>query len=532
MKRPAPATVQSVHVPAPTGGLNTVAAGTAIPDGDCIQLVNMVSGEHGLRVRMGAQYIIGVAGRSMHSFVGSDPDGTDDRLFSFSGGQVRSITENPGASLDVFTFGTGSGPASAAGRGVSHAFTTSAGPFLLYCDGYYGYHVYTQSTDSWAAVAEGVGAGQVSGVNPANLAFVMVWKSRVWFVEKDSQNLWYLPAGAIYGVATKLALAQSAQFRQGGSVVGLWNWTLDGGSGIDDFLVAATSGGDVAVYQGTDPASATTFALKGTWSAGALVAGNKVGTNFGGDVLLLTKSGLRPLSQLVSGGDGQQTFTTGKIANLFAKLAMDRGDLPGWDMCIHPEEGVLLITVPIAGADENGDYVTEQLAMSLWNRSWSRFNLPIQAMVTHKRKFYFTDFEDQTWKGTGFITKKGSTLTAIQWGLLTAFTTMGNAGRKQVQLSRPIVLSDSTMNTVRAEARYDYNLAGIADQTEGSATGNVWDVALWDAGTWGDEYMARRHTQGATGMGSTVAISIKGTSRSRTVLVGVDVAFKQGGSFL
>lgn len=522
--------IQEVHIPAPVGGLNTISAGTAMPPGDCVQLVNMVSGEHGLRARLGYKQhsAVNAQVRTLMPYVGGSANGSKDRLFAVTSQGIEDVTAS--TATNFVGFGSDVG---AAGFGVCHAFTTAAGNFLAYCDEVNGLYVYTESTGAWTKVTEGVGVLQVSNVNPANFCFVMVWKSRLWFVEKDTNNVWYLAAGAISGAATKLPLAQSAQFRQGGDVIGLWNWTLDGGSGIDDFLVACTRGGDVAVYQGTDPASPDTFALKGTWNAGAFVAGRRVATSFGGDVMLLTRSGLRQLSQLVAGGDGQQTYATAKISNLFNALTLQHGDKLGWAIYLHPEENALIVTVP-KNSDVYGQISTNQLVLSLWNRSWSRYeSLPISAACTWGKKLYFGDTIGSVFVNDGYVDAvmlaDPTDFDPVHWAVLTPFSNLGTVRKKQVQLLRPTTLSDSTMDKLAVEARYDYDLSGIADQTEAAASGNVWGVALWDAGTWTDDSLPASPARGATGLGSKVAVSLKGTARSRTTLVGVDVLYTTGG---
>lgn len=529
MRRPAPATLQTLQVPAPIGGLNTVASGASIPDGDCVQLYNMISAENGLRARLGSREWCRVANgkpiRTMLPFVGSAVDGSNDRIWAVTSAGFCSVYNGtPGVGFSTapaFSMASGN-----AGYGICHAFTTLAGHFLLYCDEENGYWVYTESTASWAPILQGAGPTDVSGVDPTKFCFVMVWKARVWFVEKNSYRVWYLPAGAIYGTATQLNLDRSAQFRQGGDVVGLWNWTLDGGFGIDDNLVVISRGGDVAIYQGTDPSSASTFGLKGTWSAGALPAGRRVATNFGGDVLILTKSGIRPLSQLVSGADGTGTYATAKISNLFNALTLSRSELPGWAMHLHPEDNSLIVLVPTTTGGN-----TEQLAQSLWNRSWSRYrDLPMLSACVWRKKLYFGDNTGTVWINDGY-TDGGPTVTGrpVQWQALTPFRN-GNAKQKQVQLIRATILSDTANATYVAEARYGFDLHEIATVTQAAASGpSTFDSGLWDTATWQSDYVATQPTRGATGVGADVAISIRGTSVSRTALVGLDVMYREGG---
>lgn len=538
MRAPKPS-IQSLHIPAPVGGLNTVAAGKAMPDGDCPLLYNMLSGEHGLRVRLGSKEWSGgsisggfpadaTLGRTFIGYHGSASSGLADRLFVATTSGIWDCTtpSSGGSAVQSITFVNQGGKA---GFGIWHTFVTSGGHFLLYCDEENGYYIYTESTDSWAKAT----TSDVTGVDPAEFCFVTVWKSRVWFVQKNTKKAWYLAAGAITGAATALNLDRSAQFRSGGDLVGLWSWTLDGGIGIDDHLVAVSRGGDVAVYKGDDPAVATAFALRGVWNAGAFVAGRRIATRFGGDVLFLTRSGLRPLSQLVSGEDGLGTYPTAKIGNLFTRLAYERGDLDRWDVFIHPTENALIVNVPVPG-NEN----TVQLAMSLWNRSWSFFrDLNMSAVCVWQNKVYFSISSGSNAGGVyysdGFVDRQLVATPAvsdpIEWSVITPFT--GNGHNVQVKGIRPNFLSQDGVPAWNANARYNYDLTELASVAEGAASGSSsWDVGLWDSATWQSELgNADYRSKGATGSGRDFAIALRGTSNGRTVLVGVDVFFQQGG---
>jgi hypothetical protein len=91
---------------------------------------------------------------------------------------------------------------------------------------------------------------------------------------------------------------------------------------------------------------------------------------------------------------------------------------------------------------------------------------------------------------------------------------------------RPIVLG-SPGPVLEAKALYNYNLVEPTAPT-GSPTGG-WDSDKWDVAVWGGDYTSSSGVQGACGMGRDVAIAVRGAARSRTVLVGVDVMFDQGG---
>lgn len=527
-----PATVATTHMPAPTGGLNTLDAAGAMPPEDCIALWNMVPAEYGLRSRLGSrEWVTGLDGgagglvRSILPFTGSTR--AADRLFAVTPTGIWDVSASTAAPTRVLTFVTPDAELGA-GYGVAHAYVTAAGHFLLYGDELNGYHVYSESSASWARVTAGAGAGQVSGVDPGALPFVTVWKSRVWLVEQASARAWYLDAGAIYGAATAFNFGQ--QFRKGGGLIGLWSWTVDGGQGLDDYLVAISAGGDLVVYQGSDPSSASTFGLKGIWSLPGLPAGRRIATQLGGDLLVLTKSGIRPLSQLVVGGEGEGQYLTAKVSNLVNRLMLTRSGFRGWSMHLHPEDNTLLVLAPTTeGA------ATEQLVMALWNKAWSRYRgLPMLSAGTWGGKFYAGTPDGRVLVHDGYVDgvrlADANAFTPVQWSLLSSFQTLGNARFKRVQLIRPTLLSEGAQPNYAVQARYRYDFAE-APSVSGTvrASGSAWDAGLWDVARWAGEYQASQSLGGATGLGTEVAIAVRGQATSRTVLVGMDIAFDQGG---
>jgi hypothetical protein len=648
-RQPNAPTVEAVHWPASTSGLNTITAGSQIQPTEAIQLYNLISAEYGNRARLGYQeHVTGLTGatdnlvRTHIPFTGKNANGSTDKLFVTTSSGIWDVTSSgsvttawaTATAYDVGDFvtaastvygckvagtshasaplpsvwtaltayvigdrvindsncyictangtsagaggptGTGSGITDGtvtwnfqsesssvsdgtvtwhhspnnvaptlvyafgdttgdAGYGIFTTFTNTAGHWCFYADEQNGLYRYDETNGYWekgstAAAVPGT-SFQMTGVDPAELVFVLAFKTSLWFVQKNTDKAWYAASLAVSGALT--AFRMGHKFRAGGGLRALASWTYDGGAGIDDSLVGVSDGGDVLVWQLTDPSVSQTTLLKGVWYAGALVSGREVLTPFGGDVLILSKIGARPLSSLVMTGITEDTsqYATQKIGNLFNVLALSKGSKRGWSIRIHPEDNSLIITVPTEDGDE-----TEQLVMSFANKAWSRYrDLPIYSSGVFGGSLYFGTADGRVCKNTGYVDNvtlaDPDAYTSIQWSMLTGFQSFGNGRQKQVQLIRPTILCDGGVPSYEAQARFKYDLSEIGTVAEAVQGGSVWNTGVWDTDVWSGEFVATQQATGAQGVGPEFALAMRGTANSRTIIVGTDVFFTQGG---
>jgi hypothetical protein len=244
-----------------------------------------------------------------------------------------------------------------------------------------------------------------------------------------------------------------------GPLRGLWSWTYDGGAGIDDSLVAISAGGDVVIYQGTDPASASTFALKGVWSVGAVPEGRRFATASGGELLILSALGLVPISVLTRGAttyDPANSLTRA-IAPLFGRLFASYGAYRGWSVQTHPTANGLLVVVPVSDAGDS-----QQLFFSFATKGWYVWrDLPILCAATWSRELYFGTGDGRVCVQRGYVDDvqldDSSDFDPVEYSGLTAFWNGGNARNKQVQLIRPVLDSDVGLPVCQTTAKYDYD---------------------------------------------------------------------------
>lgn len=527
-KRPPPQqTAQTLSFPAATGGLNTVSPATAMPLSDCVAVWNLIPSENGLRSRIGyKEWCTGLTGasndkvRSLLSFAGSEP--SQNRLFATTETDIFDVSTTSAAPSSAFSFTTGSGDA---GYGVGRVVVTPAGHFFLYCDEVNGLHVYAESGATWSAVAMGGGASQINGVDPANLVHLTVFKRRVWFVERDTASAWYLDPNAIYGTATEFPLG--TQFPNGGHLVGLYTWTYDGGAGVDDALVAISSTGDVAIFQGVDPATASDFNCRGVWSMGPPPAGREVAREVGGDLFLLSSLGLLPISRLVVGAENR-TYETAKISNLFNDLMLSRRASRGWSMHLHPEDNALLVLYPDYSTEES-----QQLAQSQSTKGWFRYrDVPMHCAAVWEGRLHFGTQDGRVCVCRDYVDNVDiadpASYSMVDWTLIPAFQRAGG-NVVSVNQVRALVIGDGSSPDVQIEARYDGDQSELASPTAAAAASGTWDNATWDSDVWGGASTSFTLLRGTVGSGHLAAAAIRGLSNARTTLVQMDAMYEVGG---
>jgi hypothetical protein len=76
-----------------------------------------------------------------------------------------------------------------------------------------------------------------------------------------------MPVGAISGTAAIFDLG--SLMSKGGYINAIATWSIDTKQSVDEYIAFISSEGQVFVYEGTDPATAPTFALVGVYNLGA-----------------------------------------------------------------------------------------------------------------------------------------------------------------------------------------------------------------------------------------------------------------------
>jgi hypothetical protein len=358
------------------------------------------------------------------------------------------------------------------GDWISTNFANSGGSFLIMVNGTDSLLKYDGS--AWAAIT-GVSVPAITGVATNTLSYVSLHKKRLWFVEEDSMSLWYLPTDAFAGAATEFPVG--ALFKLGGKLVATGSWTLDNGSGADDYFVAITSAGEAAVYKGTDPADATAWGLVGVYEIGRPV-GRRPLSDFGGDLVYLSENGLFPLSKFLQSTIVDRTSALSfLVQGAYLPMVAAYKDVAGWCVGVFRGGNFLYINLPYSE-----DVYSTQFVMNLTTKAWCRFtNWNASCFLGVGGKLYYAcdGVVYQAWTGTS---DSGA---AIQGDVIQAYNQFGMPAEKQITLLRPHLSFEGNM-TIQYSIDTDFRAYGSNSQLTYVTNGSVgiWDSSDWDQCVW------------------------------------------------
>lgn len=356
---------------------------------------------------------------------------------------------------------------------------------------------------------------------------VMTHKKRLFFAMKDSLNVFYTPPDTLAGPCGYLPLG--GQFREGGRLVAMGSWTVDGGTGPDDYAVFITNHGEIAIYTGTDPSDASNWSIVGTFKIG-LPLGPRCLCKYGGDLVIMCSDGALPLSQLLATNftRPQQVALTAKIAPTFSAAAQLYKDNFGWEAVNYTVGSILIFNVPQV---ELGRSV--QFVQSLITGGWCQFKgLNAWCWGIVDGDIYFGG------NGAVFKFDVGSQDNGMPIMLenKTAFNYLDAPGvEKHVNMVRPVVKLSSSLTTrpsVIVDADFRNKVPIGSPSVVGTEDGR-WDIGLWGAAVWGATDQVNTDWTGATAIGYAVAahllFTISSVNAEIVQIISYDLNAQMGG---
>lgn len=480
-----------ITTPAPTLGLNTRENLAMMDPAYGLSIQNFIATPQGLSLRQGYRYwATNLPTHVTSLLVYNARINSGNKLFAVAGSNFYDVTigGNMSGAVPVVS---GQSASNTTWQYAQQTFSTSGANYLIAVNGFNPPQLYNGS--AWTTctqVAVPAAPGQFktvdnngSAVNIDDFVDVCLHQQRLWFVQNNSTKAMYLDIASVGGNLN--AFDFGSYFARGARLHKLASWTIDSGSGQSSQLVAISSKGDVVVYQGTDPSSASTWSLLGTYQLGSPV-GRRSTLQMEGDLLSLTQDGLYPMSRYMQSArlDAKSALTY-NISNVIASLATTYGGTAGFEMALLPSQSLLVLNIPQSDPTNNFQFV-----FNTETKGWTQFTgWPAECWSLYNDSLYFG--------GNGFVAlgffgyKDGADITGtggsnIIGTALTAFNPMTNAQigpgfLKHAKLVKPYIVTGQSNPTIRIGVNTDFNLVPIVGSaTINPVTGAVWDNAVWN----------------------------------------------------
>lgn len=479
-------------MPAPTGGLNDYDPISAMDPSFLLECTNFYPDTGLLVVRPGYQEWATGLGKPVKTIMSYNAlDGSFKRFAATDSG-IYDITNAAAAPVLV--------KAATEGSWEYVNFANAGNQYLIAANGVDPAVMFNGTTwTNFTEVATPSAPGQISGVAPNKFIGVMTHKGRLWFIEKNSMDAWYLPVDALGGIAR--ALKMGGIFRRGGHLVSIARWSADTGEGLDDRLILITSAGEVAAYAGLDPSDATTWGLDAVFFVAPPLSRRSV-TEYGGDLLMLCNRGMIPLSTLVTSEASENVFSkalTRRISRSLMRIASLTSPPFSPEVLVHNDAAWVIINIYNGAPDVSSPYGMIlgdgerpiQFVMNSLTGAWGKFDYPVRTLRTIDRLLFMGTEDGRVVVVTpeshvDNIPISGSGGQPIVASAMSAYTYLENTNsNKHAKLVRPVFQTEVKPSyTIRVLP--DFRLDRLLTQPPpAAATGNAkWDLSNWDTTNW------------------------------------------------
>jgi hypothetical protein len=584
---------QTQSAPAPIGGLNARDALAAMPPNDAVTLDNLFPTPTTVDLRKGFNKIVTGIAASVESLMPyNQPTGTS-KLFAAASTKIYDVTTTGVVGAAVVTgranarwqhvnFGTTGGQYLFCVNGVDPALlyngtnwistattataqtissitrvgtlatVTTSSPHGLATNNqvtlsgqtssiYAGAYIITvtgASTFTYVMASDPGGSASVvgtyvifpaiTGVSSATFIGVNAYKNRLYFIPINSLSVWYMPVNSVGGAASQLDL--TPLFKLGGYLMAMATWTIDNASGINEYAVFISSQGEIAMYQGSDPSSATDWSIVGTFRIGRPI-GRRCFVKVGADVSIVSADGLFPLSKaLLTDRSQVQDAISNKITNLINNDVQAYANNFGWECTLYPIGNKLIINVPQTEGKTQYQYV-----MNTVSGAWCRFtNWNANCFAVMGDKLYFgSNLGDSA--NSAYVAQADvgvSDAGAYIFGeVKTAFQYFGAPGvQKQILMVRPIFQTAGNMTAALGMDMDFSDTYPTATPSFSGVTGTPWNTGAWNTFPWGDISSIKKDWQSVSGVGDAGALHMRIINNKSSVQwQSVEYVFNVGG---
>lgn len=317
-----------------------------------------------------------------------------------------------------------------------------------------------------------------------SLSQVIRYKNRLWFIQANTSNVYYLPQNVFAGQLTLLPMGPN--FNLGGSLAMMATNSVDNAAGINDYMAFISTVGEVVLYQGYDPAQVATWYEAGHFRIGRpLATGRRGNVKLGSDSAILCTDGLTPLSKALVADRSQPLIAiTDKIRSAINADAQAYGNNFGWQIVLYPAGTKMVLNTPTVVNSTSYQYVQNTIS-GAWC-TFGKFNSPWNPICfeTMGDNLYYGTVNSVAQCDTGTSDDGKSYLVTVK----PAFSYMDEREQLKIWSQCQPIFQVTGNITVVINMLVDY------DQTSGTNTvplssGNsaVWNVSPWNTTLWGDD---------------------------------------------
>ena len=500
--------VKAVSVPAPVGGLNSRDSIDAMAPTDALIMSNFFPTVEKVTLRDGyTSFCTGIGSGNVETLVEHNAGANRQLLAIGSNGTLYQIDSGTAVSKKT---GLANGRAESIEFNNNTIFVPSGANVPFSWDG-------SSASDLSITLSDSVNANTLTGVH--------AHKNRVYYWTGTSQNFYHsATVDTFQGNFTKFPVGLVGTF--GGNIIMINTLTIDGGEGVDDLLCIIMTSGEVLLYSGSNPAS--DFSLVGTFRIAEPINEKRAIAKLGGDVIVMTKEGYLPLSQVV-----RQDIVGNKAAAISEKIrgtvtsqVKATGTSTGWQVFVSPDGDKVYFNYPTGEPDPFNQHVFNPII-----RAWCIFeNLPAHVWGQFNGDTFFGSASGVVFKVTGDADNGEN----IVGDLATAYNYFGDRGGVKRFSSVQPMLEGETDVDFSFGVGVDQSPVAAIDVSPVTFQSNLaaWDTATYDDFFWADTAGAgvTKRRKAVNRLGYSSALRIKVATSTQTIsFISAHYTFAPGG---
>lgn len=354
----------------------------------------------------------------------------------------------------------------------------------------------------------------ITGVDTSTFAYVWTYKNRLFFIQRESFNVYYLPIDSIGGAAT--AFPMGGEFPEGGKLIIGSGWSLDnsGDGGLSEQCIFITDEGEVSVYQGLSPDPDQGWTKVGLYKIGKPL-GHLAWMRAGGDFIIATDIGYIPLSQAVNRDVAAlaPAAVSYPIETAWNEAVAARRLSP-WHCVSWPDQQMVVVATPTV---DNEDPMC--LIANARTGGWARFTgWDINCICVFEGRMFFGSANGRVVEAYVTGMDEGVPFTS---SFVPQFIDMGSPSSRKISAIGRAVLRGSTDIAAQITAYNDYNVTFPAPPNAMAvSSASVWGGGVWGVSAWGGKVVKKVQTvwRSVSAAGYALAPGLQITSGSLVAL--------------